>query len=351
MELTNQEMFEYYGISEWEEKREILANEELALLIRELKKEPYNPTKPTQISSMINQLRLPFPKFAVNYFKSYGNYKVARYLLDPSFGYKLYLMPVKYLHKMRDVWCGDAKKSVSCNTNPNDIINKFNEFYITPLENIPNFMTSKRYNKELRRKFIYLTKYIDLEEAERLGLGNAPTFKVLNCDGYELNKKLALFNPIIRVIIEKYYGLKSGSKMEIKEIASLLHLRSDASISRIIKLMEPLLLKEYGVLESKLDPLKNDDGTIKTVDGTILYANKAFRNADLDLTSRYYFSSILSPAGQTVVKETMSFSRTACLTYMIKKYIFPSMTTEEFSNYMIMDRTKIEKIETEAKKL
>lgn len=328
MEITNKKLNELYGITEWNEKAKVLSLDEKEEALRNIEAGVSTP--------LVESLYKPFPEFAVEYFKKYPG--MQKFLEDPAFGYKFYLFSSTYYQSIKAFFCfNEVLPQIE---RDRSIINAFKEYFRMPLDQIPKIMSSKSYFKALVSKYIYLTKYIDLEEAERLGI-DTTLFKSLGENGYELDKKLELFNPVERAILEKYYGLK-GEKMPLTEIIQTFNISKD-KVEKFIKLIEPLMAKSYSILKNKLEP-------IGEVDGTKLYANVPYKTLDLGITSNFIYNHALNEEEKEAYKMNGRSTFNPGLIYVIKNYVFPSMSISELGNYLNADFKRLESIETKGSK-
>lgn len=224
-------LFKTYGISEWEEKCIILTAEEQRIILKALVNNEFN--------HLVELVKLPYPKFACEYVKSYrsniwqrddGLLDLDEYLMQlgekySDFGYKLYMMPrqmqnllINYIRNPKqDIYLLAGTNSQACN------FKILLEYLRMPIEDGYKILYTKKYNINSLRRFIHIMQYVDAEEAEKLGL-NGFTFKKFDkYRGFDMGEKLDALNPLIRHIVMEVLGL-NGAYVTINDVEAELNL-------------------------------------------------------------------------------------------------------------------------------
>lgn len=332
MDITEEEnlrMLSQYGISEWREKCLVITLEEKTLIEETLDREGSIP--------FLEMIRKPFPKFVVEYLAA--NFDNLKYLKDPAIGYKLYLlseaMLTFFFYKIRNpkISIKDINNFINNHTKKYDLDIELNK----PLDQLVSESVNKKNKHPV--KFIYLTQYIDREEARRLGLKKASQFdadfeRTGNDYGYCLEEKMSLLNPAARTILANYLGLYGLDPLSINEIASKYSIPF-GRIKTSLDILLPSLLLTYGEFKNALGFIDKDykDGEYRQ------YASrKAYKKTDINLTVSYIGANLSGLEGEAL-KTHESAEITA---YIMAKYVFkdPNIAME----YILKDLHFIEAV-------
>lgn len=300
-------LFEDAAITEWNEKKTMLSNLEYSAFMSDIERGIESP--------LVSLIRLPFPLFAEIYMNRFPNNPVKN---DPAIGYKLYLLTSAELKEFMSHIRSEKKIH---RISKQDLIIKLR----TPLEDF--YKTVTGYNQYLADiKFIYITKYIDLQEAERINSKNLDFFRAEGTNGYELTSKLALFNPMLKGILEDGIGFESGIRDQLEMQYSIRNYKKD-----ILREFTPTLKRTVGEVRNKLGvmPAKTDDNT-----GFIKYTNKDFRNKDLSVLYLRYWYEVLSDQEKGILN---SISRKYRLMYILYKYY--NFTIEKTMRVLACDKS------------
>lgn len=251
-------LFEEHGITEWHEKKIMLSDTEYKAILTDLEKGNESP--------LVWLVRNPFPIFAEIYMNRFPDKLFGD---DPAIGYKLYLLSDPELRALISHMRKDKKPKISLS----DLIIKLK----TPLEDFYKTVVGNKQEAVdvCDIKYIYITRYIDLKEAERIGSRNLNFFTAEGTDGYELESKLALFNPMMRGILEDGIGLNSGIRNQMELTEPVRRARKE-----ILRELASSFKRTVGDVKNKLGvfPTNQNDDT-----GFIEYSNKAFKSKDLSV--------------------------------------------------------------------
>ncbi len=299
-------MYRDYGITEWREKCLVLTSIEKAAVERDLQDEINSP-----LAAIV---KLPFPHFAAIYLQRFPS--AINLIKDPAIGYKLYMLSDPALrlvieeHRNPTKIRSTLQKEMQISPNTTDEIDQILHI---PLEDSLKIISSKENNVVREKKFYYLTQYIDLKEAKRIGLSQALVFELDGVDGFELEKKLSLLNPIARTIVALSIGLYGEHRHTLKDISDCIKIPPQ-KIKKIHDFLLPLLLKTRGEM-AHIIGLKSG---IFGMDDTREYTNLTYRELDISMELAY-IKAHLNERDRLVLS---SYSKKEIDIYLASKYLF-----------------------------
>lgn len=324
-------MYEKYKIGEWREKSIILG--EYAEVIK--KSLEYGLDSP-----LVTLAKLPFPKFAVAFFKGFN--VADKFTQDPAFGYKLYLLTHPELELFRDTILyrnGEIKKEYLKEKHPNNwrLFYYINERLNSPLEKLTLTTTASTRNRHnLDYRFMYIAQYIDTKEAEHLGLSIFPFLCAdEDLDGFNIEGKLKMLNPTVRTIIARKLGMYGY------DIASYKNLEEELGLDMyftdyFIKELMPYMLRPTGELKNKLKIVERDPED----KGLIEYRNPTYRNRDIGAESVFYEKRVASPEEAKILAK-LPRGKSKHI-YVASKYF--GWTTEQVCRNLTIIPSDIEKV-------
>ncbi len=303
-------MYYDHGISEWIEKSAILYPHE--------KEEMQKCLMTGMRTPLLDMVRLPFPKFATRYFEQYP--KAQKYLKDPAFGYKLYLLTATDLsyfssQMRKDVLPEEQKVSTT--------YYKHIKIFELTLDQIAQNDVYSKPNSPIGAKFLYLTQYINFEEAQRLGMKlgarcaqDNEMFGVFR-DGYELFAKLDTLNFVARYIISRAIGLCGHKQTSLSDIAKELNLNYK-KVSELYGELSPSLLRTLGEFKHKIGYVEAIYQPYELRD----YRNMKLRELDLYLLAEFAYKFKASEKEREALQIFGSHTTAAkLLLYIVHKYI------------------------------
>lgn len=338
MNMTEEEkaisMYYDHGISEWHEKSLILTNEEQIIIEKSLI---------TGIDTEILELvRLPFPKFVEGYFSRFHSAK--KLLADPESGYKLYFLEDSHIARLstmlrnRENKGRESEYSVPQKTvNPNLILLKFS------LEDIPKLASSQRQHYIYEQKYLYLTQYIDLEEAKRLGLSIVSKFERdmeytgSLVDGYEFKAKLETLNPVAQFILARVLGLYGHKRESLLKIARELGLPY-LKLQELYNMLYPVFLMTLGDFKNKIGYVERTYGIGEFRE----YNNKVFRETDIILETTFMYNFFLTPEERKVLSNSHGKITREGYIYLGYRFIYKDVA--KTAEYMTSTPNEVEKI-------
>ncbi len=294
-------------ISEWHEKCQILSREELIRVLKDLKE--------GRESELAKLILLPFPRFVELYFLPYS--EVNNYFQDPSFPYKMYFLSDAALRSFAE----RARKIIPKYTpksrkTPHSYNDELYFLQTTSLEDIPKTVTYTK-AKLYTIKYIQMTRYIDVDEAERLNMRIAQSFWLDHSVGFDLEGKLNLLNPTVKKIMIKYLGLCGEPIHSLDDLAVLVgitnHKRSDL-ISELLDILLPKFSKSYEEFKSSI----GYDETMQTPGNYREYKNPKFAHLDIVLETRRLFRQL--PEADQAILSNLTKPEREC--YLAAKYMF-----------------------------
>lgn len=313
---NNVYMYRLFGISEWEEKCAILERYEKLCILKDLKEGKDTP--------LVALAKLPFPKFASIYFRKYPD--ATEYIKDPAFGYKLFILSNANKRRFKNIVEGFPSQHAK-NTELKELIQ---DHLRMSLEELAKKVSN---NQKQFRSFIYITRYIDLEEAKNLGLSKASIFEADGVDGYELFSKLSCLNTTTRIVMVKFLGLYGNSPHLINDIAEGLHLPKE-TVSRIIKMLLPCMSLTLGEFKNKLGFVEKDYEQNEYME----YRNKEFRDLDLRLQVAFVYNFVLSNLERSALG---GYNPKTIYLYLISKYIIKD--SSKVSEYLVIDKNIVDR--------
>lgn len=306
------QMYESYGIAEWPKKYMTLAPEDKLDILNYING---NGPKTESIDALLELLRLPFPKFIERYFSDSEEF-MDRLSHDPQLPYKVYFLSDMRLQLFSMILKNPSltvkKIQEILNCKAVHIIGSINQVLDLSLDDMGLYSVSQQ-GRERIRQFLYLTKYIDLEEAKRLGLSSYNTFLNDGVDGYELERKINMLNPTIRYIMIYYLGLYGHNKHDCKEISYVMG-QKKKKIYKIVEFICPLLMQSTGVFKNAIGFSEE-----RQIPGNSFeYTNKAFRSYDIEFET-LALSRTLDEASIAVLEKYPPLQRKV---YVAAKFMF-----------------------------
>lgn len=325
-------MYREYGISEWHEKCLVLSAVEVTSITNDLMKGIESP--------LVTLVRLPFPQFARAYLQKFA--AAERYLKDPAFTYKLFLMTnstVKvFCSKIRnpELTKAELEETFSVKYKNNVYRAELDEFINTPLDVLPKIASTSVTATVRLAKFIYLTRYINFDEAKKMDLGivqflEAERHAGVPADGYELEEKLKMLNSAIRLIFVKLLGLYGNPRKTTEEVAAEMKI-SASKIQSLYNELIPYFLKTLGDFKHKIGYVDAD----YLPGDTIEYANKAYRKLDLAFQIHFIYNHTLTADEKLVLS---GYSNREASIYIAYKYMYHDR--EKVAKYLSLGRTEI----------
>lgn len=317
MERTEEEfsveMYYNYGVAEWHEKSIVLLEDEKNRVLDDLAK--------GMNTFLVELVRLPFPRFVCTYLENEPG--AAKYLKDPGFGYKLYFLSDGQINYVVNAIRGNKTIRGYKKKETGPTWTEVQEILKIKLDNIPRIASSLKNRILFEQKFLYLSQYIDYEEAKKLGLDitsrlerDANYTGVLS-DGFRLYEKLELLNPISRYIMARFLGLCGHTRAHFVEIARELGVPSDI-IKNLIREISPCLMSTYGDFKNKLGYVEKGETSTSFSD----YTNKKFREMDIIIHEYFVYHNMLSSSEKEVLYELSRVQRNSVYAYIAYKYLF-----------------------------
>lgn len=308
-----------YGIAEWREKQFILSDEEVESVITELE----NSEKGESVDqSLLEILRLPYPRFVESYFSKYP--AAEPYLHDPAFGYKMYFLNDSAAITLAELIRNPQNTICDIQQTCGRILKNtvITELLKTPLSDIPKIMSGTKTNKLFALKYVYISQYMNLAEAKKLGIPMASFFEQDGADGYMLEDKLNTLNPATRIVMAKSLGMYGGFRKNINQIVKENNI-SVRSATKVFNFVFPLFFRTYGEFKNAL----GYEAREYAVDEAKEYQNKTFRMLDLGLQANFIENNVLTEAERAIVS---SLSNNRSLVYIAAKYIYrdPEVTAK-----------------------
>lgn len=214
MEKFGTTLYKACGISEWDEKRLFLSEEEQVEVLNSIKK--------GELTDLVKWVIMPYPKFVVEFFrknsdllekrrnhdKRVDSYISGDALNNNELGYKLYLLSesqirtlIKYVKYPELPLSSMSATDTSYETNTilSRLALSLEKSYI-----LDSMSVLSRVNL---KKYIHIMSYIDAKEAEKLGLTSFTFYSQGEYRGFDIENKLKSVNPLIRHILIRYLGL------------------------------------------------------------------------------------------------------------------------------------------------
>lgn len=325
-------MYEYYGIAEWREKCIIMSEQEINSV-----KKALNAGIETPLTALV---RLPFPKFALEYYKNCESAK--KYFEDPAFGYKLYFLGDKALETfafyMRNSHM--KKEELKKIMVPRYLTKEAELIFPYNLDDVVFSGLSAEGKIFLIReiKFIYLSQYIDLEEAKKLGLKKARQFEIdvangSNSNGYEFETKLSSLNMTARYLMIHILGLYGFKRQSVKEIALDLGI-SYYLLNRMFKELFPCFFLTLGEFKNRLGVIDKPYNLGEYIE----YGNRNYKKYDLEVEINRIHSQ-LSEYEKIVLS---SHSNSEVRAYIVYKYIFKD--AKKTLEYLVADSCELQRM-------
>lgn len=239
MEKIGTLLFRACGVSEWEEKRIYLTEEEQVEILNSLKK--------GEDTDLVRWVKLPYPKFATEFLrknqanlelrKSHNGYLESLIsgdaLNNDLIGYKLYMLTDSMVKIIVDY----MTKPELLLSELTDNTSMYRMAAVTdklaaPLEKSYIKSSGRIVGKEDLKKYIHIMSYIDSEEAKALGLESFTFYTNGEYRGFNIKEKLESLNPLIRHIFISYLGI-NGAYYSSKEICEKLNI-SEATLENLL---------------------------------------------------------------------------------------------------------------------
>lgn len=306
------QMYESYGIAEWPKKYMTLAPEDKLNILNYING---NCPKKESIDALLELLKLPFPKFIERYFSDSEEF-MDRLSHDPQLSYKVYFLSDMRLQffsmilKNPSLTVKEIQEILNCKAV--HIIGSINQVLNLSLDDMGLYSVSQQGSERIRQ-FIYLTQYIDLEEAKRLGLSSYNTFLNDGVNGYELERKINMLNPTIRSLMIYYLGLYGHNRHSCKEIFDVIDQKKEKT-HKVVEFICPLLMQSTGVFKNAIGFSEE-----RQIPGNSFeYTNKAFRSYDIEFETRA-LSRTLDEASIAVLERYTPLQRK---NYLAAKFMF-----------------------------
>ena len=311
-------MYRQLGIAEWREKKSILSKDEVTEILKAIKAGISN--------DLIDLVKLPFPKFVEAYFSSIPSAQKS-YFIDPQFAYKMYFLN-DYTLQMFCEALRHPKYSVKKLAHALELKtsysfgDKIKSLIDTKLEDFSKMASFKNRKHNYRTKYIYLTQYIDIDEARRLNLPAVLRFIGCQVENFDLEGKLRLLNPTVEKIVIYYFGLHGYYRHSMEDICHLMNF----SYRTVCENLENILDFFLHNLEKTLPEFAiaiGYDGTLPN--GMKRYRNEKFANLDAYFTTKAIFNTL--PEEEQQFLEKLPFY--AIRSYIEDRYLFTTVTQSQ----------------------
>lgn len=316
-EFLASSLYRNFGITEWNEKKSVLTREEMIAVLKDLKEK--------KNSSLVRLLSMPFPLFAKEYFRPYLEHsdRFGNFYRDSAFGFKLYLLNEQSIEifaemaRNPEMTYGQILARMS---NPVDIADRVHEMKmiaVTPFEDLGKMTSSLKSKDNYRKRYLYLTQYIDLETAKTLGLSVSSVFEKDGVvKGFDLEGKLALLNPCMRWLVIYFLGLYGEKRCGLKEIKARVFGREFDSTVLVNALK--FIANSF---DKTLEEFKSIIGYVGSVDpmtGMKEYDCASYKRMDINLQALFMMNRI-SEREQRVLE---SLSHRYKILYLTSKYMY-----------------------------
>lgn len=335
--LESAHLYEHHRIAEWPEKCCVLTPQERDTVLREVKEGKKTP--------LVEMVSLPFPAFVAVYFENIPQSR--SYFEDPSFAYKIYFLNPSELRYFTEKMRTPKRRSSEIITEyalPSRVSSKSQLPIIleTKLENIPKIRSANNASRMREAKYAYLTQYIDRSEAARLHIPIAETFVRDDVDGYGLEEKMSMLNPVARAMMALYIGLYGLPRLSKIEICKKLGLRFDSDgifrmndvLDRVIDNFFPFFFKTAGEFKNYLGYDEN-----RQIKGNMIeYSSQLVRDLDIELETRFIMTHLSIETKKVLAQYTANERRI----YVAAKYMFK--TPESLARNIVVSKYLAKKI-------
>lgn len=334
MNLTKEEfdilMFYNFGIAEWHEKSLILTEEEIIEILNCLKNSISSP--------LVELVKHPFPKFIRKYFSSFPG--AERFLKDPEFDYKVYLMTdtdITYLAKLIK---SAPKERVAIDKVRKSSFSDLYSILRSSLADISKDPDTRDRGYIKFIKFLYLTQYIDFQEAKRLNLKIASQVEIDSLyskeglQGYQLEDKLACLNFPLKLVLSRLLGLNGHQRKSLTKIVDEYGL-SSKNIRYLVDIILPSLMLSLAEFKHKIGYIERDYLPYEHRE----YTNKRIAHLDLIFTVEFIKENRLTPIEKQVISK---FPPSKQITYIAQKFVFKDINRT--SKALIIMPNQIQKV-------
>ncbi len=220
------------------------------------------------------------------------------------------------------------------------LTSEFQILFETRLEDIPKISSSQKNKRDYEIKYAYLTQYIDINEAKRMNMRVAETFRLMGVTGYGLEDKMRLLNPVTQTMMAFYLGLYGLPRLSKKEISLRLNLinsydeiRKRYRAFKVFDYFFPFFLKTYGEFEHFLGYKKER----QTPGNFIEYTSKPIRDLDVLIETTFIFSLLPQIEREILAK----YTKEEVVIYLAAKYMFK--TPETLARNVVLSTQDAEK--------
>lgn len=304
-EKINIALFRDYGITEWREKCLILTKGEQEFVLKHLNDEQ---------NDLIQMVKLPFPHFAEKYFEKYTDkFQETPNIIREQLGYNLYMLRDYQIKSFADFMRGN--KEIPSKVKYYDLKDAFEDLRISFDSHLKVDRNKLTYKDTLCKK-IYISQYIDAQEAERLKLTDH-TFRLHGVyQGFNLEEKLDCLNGITQTVLRLTLGTNGYYRHKQDDIFEIYG--TQFPIQELNKMLLSALSKSTNEFKSKigLNEEDYDSKSFKT------YNYKPFQKFDFDLNYRYYIRNVLTDNEKEVLSHIPISEQKI---YVASKYFYSSV--------------------------
>lgn len=332
--LTKEEfdilMFYNFGIAEWHEKSLILTEEEIIEILNCLKNSTSSP--------LVELVKHPFPKFIRKYFSSFPG--AERFLKDPEFDYKVYLMTdtdITYLAKLIK---SAPKERVAIDKVRKSSFSDLYSILRSSLADISKDPDTRDRGYIKFIKFLYLTQYIDFQEAKRLNLKIASQVEIDSLyskeglQGYQLEEKIACLNFPLNLVISRLLGLCGHHRESLGKIIKEFGMPPKYT-RYLVDIILPSLMLSLAEFKHKIGFVEREYSPYDYRE----YTNKKISRLDLVCTIGFIKNNRLSPVEKQVISK---FPPSKQITYIAQKFVFKDINRT--SEALIIMPNQIQKV-------
>lgn len=290
---SNKAMYDLFGIAEWSEKKDILSIDEALKVLSSL--------SIGQKSELTELVRRPFPLFAKEYFKPYleQSERFGSFYRDPAFGFKLYLLnglSLKLFAEMArnpEMQYDQLLEKIGHRISIGDRVFEMKKIVEMPFEDLGKMASSLKSKDNYRKRYLYLTQYIDAETARTLGLSVSSAFENdVAVKGFDLEGKLALLNPCMKALVIYFLGLHGEKRCGLKEIKERVFGRQFDSTVLINALK--FIATNFDKTLKEFEHIIGYTGSVDPITGMKEYECSSYRKMDINLQALFMMSRISS---------------------------------------------------------
>lgn len=311
-----------YGITEWHEKCQVLSSVEVISVLEDLKRGIDSP--------LVRMVKKPFPYFAKEYFEPYmTNHS---YYGDPAFGYKLYLLDDTTLRyfaiKAREPGISFLELRKRYKIGHSDELDlEIRELFMQKFDEVPFFTSMSQRKRLVMQKYVYLTQYIDIFEASKMGMSIVADFIGYKTESYELEEKLNILNPASRLAIVLFLGLEGHRRHTQGEIQKVITLKSDEKLCLLLNTFLSTAQRPFKAYASMIGFRDREENT----DNMFEYKNAQFQSAIISIETTYIFSQLDEATQKFLLSK---YTRVQLRQYLAYKYMYK--TPSSFARAMGM---------------